>query len=251
MTKRHLFLPILLIGWLMGSAGQAQLAEAKRPADHHGEHRAVVTLVQLEQTLHRYFAERLASPDVTLTVRVLHPRDPIAVSVPRFSLRIPSTEFLIRTGRRAARVDIIAGDRLVQRIPVVVEVNATMDAVAPVRWIRPKQVLTDGDLTVLRVALPTLNADYLSTIQEAVGQRAVRPLSPRQPIPRAWVSAPPVIRKGDRVIIQAKRAGLLVQAVGIANRSGKPGETISVRNQTSGREVLGTVVEAGLVEVAF
>lgn len=242
---------MLLIGWLMGSAGQAQLVEAKRLTDHQGEHRAVVTPVQLEQTLRRYFAEQLESPDVTLTVRVLHPRESVTVSAPHFTLQVSDRGAIIRTGRRAVRVHIMAGERLVRSISVVTEIKAMMNVVTPVRWIRPQQVLTEGDLTIRRIALPTLSAEYLSTIQDAVGQRAVRPLSPHQPIPRAWVSAPPVIRKGDRVIIQAKRAGLLVQAVGIANASGKPGQTISVRNQASGREVLGTVVGAGLVEVAF
>jgi flagellar basal body P-ring formation protein FlgA len=62
---------------------------------------------------------------------------------------------------------------------------------------------------------------------------------------------PPLIHKGDRVLIEVRNGGLLVQTVGIAKAAGKAGETISVKNQTSGRDVLGTVMAAGIVEVGF
>ena len=60
-----------------------------------------------------------------------------------------------------------------------------------------------------------------------------------------------MIQKGDRVMIEVRGDGLLVQTVGIAKAAGKKGETIPVKNQTSGREVLGTVLASGLVEVGF
>ena len=60
-----------------------------------------------------------------------------------------------------------------------------------------------------------------------------------------------MIRKGDRVILEARRGGLVVQAEGLAKAAGKSGEMIPVKNRKSGREVLGTVLAEGLVEVLF
>jgi flagella basal body P-ring formation protein FlgA len=53
------------------------------------------------------------------------------------------------------------------------------------------------------------------------------------------------------VLIEVRSGGLLVQTVGLAKAAGKAGETILVQNQASGREVLGTVMATGLVEVGF
>ena len=52
-------------------------------------------------------------------------------------------------------------------------------------------------------------------------------------------------------MIEVRSHGLLVQTVGMAKASGKPGETIPVQNFTSGREVLGMVLAVGVVEVPF
>jgi flagella basal body P-ring formation protein FlgA len=43
----------------------------------------------------------------------------------------------------------------------------------------------------------------------------------------------------------------LVQVVGLAKADGKAGDTIPVQNKNSGRELSGTILSAGLVEVGF
>ena len=62
---------------------------------------------------------------------------------------------------------------------------------------------------------------------------------------------PPIVHKGDRVMIEFRQGGLLVQTVGLAKAAGKSGEAIPVQNKSSGREVIGTILRAGLVEVGF
>ena len=59
------------------------------------------------------------------------------------------------------------------------------------------------------------------------------------------------VHKGDRVVLEVRQGGLIVRTVVIARDSGEPGKTIAVKNQTSGREVIGKVVNAGLVRVLF
>ncbi len=85
----------------------------------------------------------------------------------------------------------------------------------------------------------------------AIGKKAVRHLSPNLPIQQPYLTDPPVIHKGDRVVLEVRQSGLVVRTVGIAKDSGEPGKTIAVKNQTSGREVIGQVVNAGLVKVLF
>ena len=52
-------------------------------------------------------------------------------------------------------------------------------------------------------------------------------------------------------MIEVRQGGLLVQTVGLAKAAGKTGDTIPIKNQQSGREVLGRVIAAGLVQVGF
>lgn len=237
---------------LVSQSGGLMLVQATANAEPRPS--TSISPARLEAQLRSYLLEQLqplSEHEVTLTVRLLHPRKPVPVRSPVSTLRVKPNPFGVQTGRRAFRIEVVSGDRLIQNIQIVADVKAMMDVVTPTRWIRPQQLLTEADVTMRRVALSALRHDFVHTLDQAVGKTTIRPLSPNQPISRTALRLPPVVRKGDRVIIQAKRGGLLVQAVGIAKRPGGLGETIPVQNQTSGREVLGIVRKAGLVEVTF
>jgi flagella basal body P-ring formation protein FlgA len=134
---------------------------------------------------------------------------------------------------------------------VVGEVRAQATVTAPTRWIKPKEVMNAEDVTTMMVDVPSLTHDFILHPNEVIGKQVLRPLPPRQPIRKVMLDDPPIVHKGDRVMIEARRGGLLVQAVGLANAAGKSGDTISVKNTSSGREVIGTILSAGLVEVGF
>jgi flagella basal body P-ring formation protein FlgA len=65
------------------------------------------------------------------------------------------------------------------------------------------------------------------------------------------VKLPLVIKKGDRVLIEARRGGLSIRAYGVTKSSGQIGQTVMVANLDSGRELRAKVVAPSLVEVEF
>lgn len=85
--------------------------------------------------------------------------------------------------------------------------------------------------------------------QELVGKELKRSVRLGDPIDRRFVDFPPLIKRGDRVSIQIRKGAMLLTAVGEARQDGNEGETIKVRNESSRREILCTVVAPGVVEV--
>jgi flagella basal body P-ring formation protein FlgA len=65
------------------------------------------------------------------------------------------------------------------------------------------------------------------------------------------VKLPLIVKKGDRVLIEARRGGLSIQTYGITKASGQVGQTIMVANLDSGRELRAKVVAPSLVQVDF
>jgi flagella basal body P-ring formation protein FlgA len=194
---------------------------------------------------------RFGRPHHEVSVRILFPRE--VVEVPRGMLHLEIGDWSGggRTGRRAFRVEVFVNRKFVKTINVVGEVKAQAEVATPLRWLKPKEVVTAEDLALVVVDVPSLTHDFYLNLEEVVGKQVVRPLPPRLPIKKVMLDYPPVIQKGDRVMIEVRSRGLLVQTIGLAKAAGKTGETIPVQNQSSGREVLGTVVAAGIVEVGF
>lgn len=185
------------------------------------------------------------------TVQILFPRE--VVNVPKGNLRLEIGDWSGggRTGRRSFRVKVFVNRQFIQTIHVVSEVKAQAEVATPIRWLTPQKVIAPEDLANIMVDVPSLTHDFVMNLEEAVGKQVLRPLPPRQPIRKPMLDYPPVIKRGDRVMIEVRKGGLFVQALGIAKAAGKAGDTIIIQNQASGRDVLGTVVSSGLVEIGF
>ena len=247
---------ILVLGFLLGGnvwvVGEGT-AYAEGPVSSP-RGRTVMQSVRagdFEQVVLAELTRRYGRPHHQLSLRVLFPSQLVEVPKGKLHLEIGEWSGGGRTGRRSFRVGVFVNQQFIQTVNVVGEVKAQAEVATPIRWLKPKDVVAAEDLASLMVDVPSLTHDFVLDFEEAIGKQVLRPLPPRQPIRKIMLDHPAVIHKGDRVMIEVRNGGLLVQTVGLAKAAGKAGETILVQNQTSGRDVLGTVMAAGLVEVGF
>jgi flagella basal body P-ring formation protein FlgA len=247
---------ILLIGLLLGGnvwgvvEGTARAEEPVSSTRVRPDMQSV-RAGDFERIILAELTRRYGRPHHQVSLRVLFPSQ--LVEVPRGNLHLEVEEWSGggRTGRRAFRVGVFVNQQFIKTVNVVGEVKAQAEVATPIRWLKPKDLVAGEDLAPMMVDVPSLTHDFILDLEEAIGKQVLRPLPPRQPIRKIMLDHPPVIHKGDRVMIEVRSGGLLVQTVGLAKAAGKAGETIPVQNQASGRDVLGTVMAAGLVEVGF
>ena len=249
--KSLIFCSVLLVTLAGSPVSLLAKDSASKGAGHVARAKPVVTPEQFRQVLVDEFRDRYSLENVDLAVRVVFPKTPIRVPAGNLRMKLVRNPTEIRTGRRAFRFGLHVDNRLIKTVNIVAEVAAQTDVVTPLHWIKNAHIIRAEDLSVTKVALPSLGHSFIRDPFGAVGKKALRPLPPHRPILQNFLASPPVIRKGDRVIIEARQGGLIVQTVGLAKASGQPGETIPVVNRTSGREVLGKILRAGLVEVLF
>jgi len=210
-----------------------------------------VTPQQFQSTLEQQLRQQFPMKDTDFSVDILLPKQPIEVSKGQVGIQIPLDTMNGRTGRRAIRGAIHVDEKFEKMINLVADIRARTKVVAPVRFIKAREIVQPEDIHMIDVDLPALRHDFLKHTDMAVGKKSLRLLSPNLPIQAPYLTDPPVIHKGDRVVLEVRQGGLVVQTVGIAKDSGEPGKTIAVKNQTSGRDVLGKVVNSGLVQVLF
>jgi len=101
------------------------------------------------------------------------------------------------------------------------------------------------------VELAVLGRQYATNLDEVIGKRAIRSLAVQSPISKSALAQPYLVRKGDRVTIEAKRKGLSIQTIGIMKAVGQAGQMVTVTNQDSGKDLRAKVVGPGVVRVEF
>ncbi|WP_447977054.1 flagellar basal body P-ring formation chaperone FlgA [Candidatus Nitrospira bockiana] len=245
---------MVIAGWVLWLGLASALCPAPAPAAKSrpaARGTQVVPLEQLQQVIGDYVK---AQPELKLDelqVTVVDPVGPVSVPSGKLALRVLPNAPIDAFGRRTFEVAIAVDGKPVQTVHVSADLLAFVEVLMPTRVIRTDEVIQADDVTTGRIPVTVLPRQVLTDPAEAVGKRAVRPLAPQAAISTSAVGTPYAVRKGERVTIEARRGGLIVQTTGITKAVGQLGQSIPVTNQDSGKEIRATVVGPGLVRVGF
>lgn len=263
------FLPILIMLLLSGVfdvttaiAGASGEPRAMPPASRSPIHRATDTVVNratvsevtpdlIRKAIQKHLESEWGGKVKTVQVTVLEPADPMMIpgrAVELYIIPNPTEEGL---GRRIFHVEAVANGKPRKTIQVVADIAAMIDAIVATRFLKAEEMIDRGDLKTIEMKVHQMNHSFITDHDEVIGKSASRPLPPDVPLRPTFVKLPLLIKKGDRVLIEARRGGLSIRAYGVTKSNGQLGQTVMVTNLDSGRELRAKVVAPNLVEVEF
>lgn len=254
---------VLYLVPLMTEAVSPQQVQAVPVGEAGPEHRSGSKRSESRQTVHQLYPDqiqrsilRVLEQEMAGKVRAIHavvidPLDPMKIPFGDIGLRVSLNGVEEGLGRRAFHVQINVNGEPWQTIDAIADVSASIDAVVPTRVIQIDSVIDAEDVTVHRVKLTDLDHQLITNVKDVIGKSAARPLQTNNPIRLGMVKKPYAVRKGDRVSIEARHGGLSIQVVGLAKSNGELGQTATVANVDSGKELRAKIVGPGAVRVEF
>lgn len=135
------------------------------------------------------------------------------------------------------------------RLYVPVQVSMVRPVVIAARPLARDTVLTPGDVKLADREVSSLGYGFIGSLEGAVGQRLTRAISEGAVLTPGLLDAPVLVRRGQAVSVDARSGPVTVSMPGVAQADGALGETIRVRNASSGRILEGVVRSAKSVEV--
>jgi flagella basal body P-ring formation protein FlgA len=139
---------------------------------------------------------------------------------------------------------------LARAVSVPVRVSQLFEVLIAAQPVTRHALLGPEDVRLERRELSP-GQDPLKDLGAIMGRRAVRNISAGELLQAGMLELPPLVRRGDIVLLIAQGRGLRAVAQGEAREEGKAGQVVRVRNLSSGREVYGQVEAEGAVRVSF
>jgi len=205
----------------------------------------------IKKTIQKYLEGEWGTQVKAVQVTLLEPSDPTRIPAGIVELRVVPASSEEGLGRRMFHVAVTTNGKPWRTIDALTDVAAMIDVVVPNRFFKAEELLDAGDLTVSRIRIHQLKHPFITDQGEVIGKSTARPLQADTPLRPGFLKIPLMIKKGDRVMIEARRGGLSIQTYGVTKSSGHVGETIMVANADSGRELRAKIVAPGLVQVEF
>lgn len=164
--------------------------------------------------------------------------------------RIASITFDPRNNRFEAIVDM-PGSISLRRNPVrftgtLVE---TVEVVTLARAIARSETIRESDLIVERLPRADVPQEALTRIELVVNQAARRSLRTGQTLRTADLMKPQIVSRDETVTIVFRTAGVTLTARGKSLGNGAEGDTVTVLNPQSKRQLQATITSPGVVTV--
>lgn len=111
-------------------------------------------------------------------------------------------------------------------------------------------VVGHEDIMMARLSTAEIPSDAARDSMNIVGFETSRPINYGEVFRKNKLDIPPVIKKGEKIVLRYQSKFLQATATGVAMEDGAVGQNIKVRNNASRKIVGGKVLEPGLVGVS-
>jgi len=196
--------------------------------NHHSQWRKLTVNVKDVQ-IH----SSLIFPKGKISHSVVAPENMALSSPMPFSVVVKVNGRPYKTIRAWARLEILTHVVVTQR---------------PIGRYRP---ITIADVTLKKMDAAHLSGNIISDLKEVLGKRAKRNIDINTVLRTDLIEFPPLVKRGDMVVIVARSQGLKITALGQVRTKGLRGQKIRVVNLDSKKSIFARVVDANTVIVEF
>ncbi|NRB38162.1 MAG: flagellar basal body P-ring formation protein FlgA [Pseudomonadales bacterium] len=133
------------------------------------------------------------------------------------------------------------------KIYVPVQVLLKTPVLVTSRQLNPGDIITEDDINTQQQSVSHLNYGYYDRAHKILGQHVKRMISAGTVLTPQMLKAAQLIKRGQMITISARLGGINISAQGKALMDGASGDTIRVKNTTSGKIIEGRVEKNGTV----
>lgn len=185
--------------------------------------------------------------DVELTNRRLTMMIPANI-LPEIS--VDTIDYNSQNQRFAASISVPIGNGKVIRAQAQGEVYPVLEVPVLGRHVAPGETIHASDIVWTEMRARRSNYNTVTSADQLVGMSARRPISAGRVIRRTDVKPIELIHKGDLVTMIFRTSFMTLTLRGQALESGARKDTIRVKNLSSGKTVVGSITQSGVVSVA-
>ncbi len=160
-------------------------------------------------------------------------------------------EHAYRGGSVAAILRFYINGQEVKRLNVTARVEILADVVSVRHSLRKHQEIEEKDIQLENRNISLLAGDVVTDVKSVVGKRTTLSVNSHEIMRTSMVELPPLVKKGDRVILLVENHQFKITALGEAKEEGRRGELVKLVNLSSRKEVYGKVLNTNTVRIDF
>lgn len=244
--SRFRFFLILLV-LVLGLAGktEAQGADSMRPAWR------TIGLEEIASVIGVHFQEILQDERKRVEVKEVTGYEKIAVPPGVLTYEVILPEQAVRGGSISPTLVFSVNGREIKRARFRARVDIYGPVLVATRYLKRHHVIETGDIQAVVRNLSLLPPDVVADPKELLQKRTTIAVNANEVLRMGMVEIPPLINRGDQVLLLIESDQFRITALGEAKEGGRKGDRLKLINLASRKEVYGKVLDAHTVQIDF
>jgi flagellar basal body P-ring formation protein FlgA len=226
-------------------------APAAAPAAPAAAPGNLVPEAELRRVVSDFLTRKTENLDAEISVKKIGITGDLKLPAGKVTFEVVAPERWEGWGNASLALIVRVDEQVRRNLTVQVEVEALTEMVVAARTLERGEVLGESDVALARRDLAHLQGRFCRTKEEVVGLRVKSALRANSPLRGDYLERVPIVKSGQLVTIVAENDVVRITASGRAKGSGALGDSITVQNLASQKEVAARVVDAATVKVDF
>jgi flagella basal body P-ring formation protein FlgA len=206
---------------------------------------------EIEKIVSEFIVQQTSSDNSTM--RITEIRVPANVILPKgritYTVTAPRNRKLM--GRCPIRVDFSVNGNVRKKVWITAMIEVLGPVVVTRKPLGRYKPITEDDIEMQMLDLSNVPANVITDRKAVIGKRTKRAIGAQVPLRADSIELPPLVKRGDLVVIIAESENLKITTLGQVKKKGRRGERIPVVNLDSKKVLHARVVDANTVKVDF
>jgi flagella basal body P-ring formation protein FlgA len=206
---------------------------------------------QIKGLVSDYISKKLLSGNSNASIKRIQVSESLRLPGGRitYEVKAPRNRQMVGQIPFAVRFDV--NGKLYKRVWATVTIEVLAEVVITKKPLGRHKPITEDDIMVLKMDLAKVPSDVITDPEAVLGKRTKRAIGSKTVLRANLVEFPPLVKRGDVVVIVAETQGIRVTALGQVKKKGALGDRIPVVNLESKKVLYARVMDSNTVKVDF
>ena len=198
-----------------------------------------------------YIAKILAPGNPNARIKDIQVSESMRLPVGRITYAVSAPRNRPMVGQVPLSVNFEVNGKSYKKVWTTATIEVLAEVVITKKPLGRHKPITEDDIEVRQIDLARAPSDVITDPEAVLGKRTRRAIGSQTVLRANLVEFPPLVRRGDVVVIVAETNGLKITALGQVKKKGAKGDRIPVVNFESQKVLYARVMDANTVKVDF
>ena len=206
---------------------------------------------KIEEIISNFLIQSISQGNKNIRIKEIRVPEEVLLPKGQISYKVTAADSQPLRGRCSIAVEFSVNGYDQKKIWAIATIEVLGTVVVTRKPLGRYKPIGEDDIELKTMDLSDLPDDVITDTEAVLGMRTRRAIGAQVPLRADTVELPPLVKRGDLVVIIAESRGLKITTRGQVKKKGRLGEQVPVVNLDSNKVIYARVIDANTVKVDF